>query len=61
METQELFAERDKFETTIGDLVVALTQVAEESGQSEEECYELASAAMTDILRRERKELGLIV
>ena len=46
----------DKIETTIGDLVEAITQIALESGKSEEEGYELASIAIESILRRNLKE-----
>lgn len=45
----------DQIETTIGDLVEAITQIALESGKSEEEGYELASIAIESILRRNLK------
>lgn len=50
--------EMDRVETTIGDLVEAITQIALESGKSEEEGYELASIAIESILRRNLKVLA---
>jgi hypothetical protein len=44
--------EMEKIDTTIGDLVEAITQIALESGKSEEEGYELAAVAIESILRR---------
>jgi len=42
-------------ETTIGDLVEAITEIAVESGSSEREGYELASMTIESILRRNMK------
>lgn len=42
--------------TTIGELVEAITQIALESGKTEEEGYELASMTIESILRRSSKE-----
>ena len=47
--------EMEKIDTTIGDLVEAITQIALESGKSEEEGYELAAVAIESILRRNLK------
>jgi hypothetical protein len=47
--------EMEKIDTTIGDLVEAITQIALESGKSEEEGYELAAIAIESILRRSLK------
>lgn len=44
--------EMETIDTTIGDLVEAITQIALESGKSEEEGYELAAVAIESILRR---------
>jgi hypothetical protein len=47
----------ETIDTTIGDLVEAITQIALESGKTEEEGYELASIAIESILRRNLKLL----
>jgi hypothetical protein len=47
--------EMETIDTTIGDLVEAITQIALESGKTEEEGYELASIAIESILRRNLK------
>jgi len=44
----------ETIETTIGELVELITEIALESGQSEEEGYELASMTIESILRRSR-------
>ena len=44
----------DRIETTIGDLIEAVTQIALEAGKSEAEGYQLASATLESILRRNR-------
>ena len=49
-------AEMEKIDTTIGDLVEAITQIALESGKSEEEGYELAAVAIESILRRNLRQ-----
>lgn len=43
-------------ETTIGDLIEAVTQIALETGKSEVEGYELASLTVESILRRQTEE-----
>ncbi len=50
-----------KIETTLGELVEAITQIAQQSGSSQEESYEIASMTLEDMLRnsttqRESKE-----
>ncbi len=55
MSKNRMDKEMDQIETTIGDLVEAITQIALESGKSEEEGYELASIAIESILRRNLK------
>lgn len=44
----------ETIQTTIGELVELITEIALESGQSEEEGYELASMTIESILRRTR-------
>lgn len=44
--------EIDTIETTVGELVETITQIALELGKSEQESYELASLAIESILRR---------
>ena len=44
-----------KIQTTVGELVEALTQVAIEAGNTEQEGYRLASLALTDLLKRRKK------
>ena len=46
-------------ETTFGDLVEAVTQIALEAGKTEEEGYRLASLALQDMLRRNRREFSV--
>jgi hypothetical protein len=45
----------ERFETTIGDLIEAITEIAVEAGKSEQEGYKLASATIESILRRKTK------
>lgn len=47
-------------QTTIGELVEALTQVALEDGSSDKESYELAAQTLGSILSREQIELEII-
>lgn len=47
-------------ETTVGELIEAVTQIALETGRTEEEGYELASLTLENILRRSRCDLGAI-
>lgn len=46
----------EKIQTTVGELVEALTQVAIEAGNSEQQGYELASIALAELLKRRRDE-----
>lgn len=43
-------------ETTFGDLVELITQIAMKAGDSETEGYELASAAMGDLLGQSKEQ-----
>lgn len=47
-----------KIDTTIGDLIEAITQIALESGKSEEEGYELAAITLEKILERSRNKIA---
>ena len=46
----------EKIQTTVGELVEALTQVAIEAGNTEQQGYELASIALGELLKRRRTE-----
>jgi len=45
----------ETIETTIGDLIEAITEIALEAGNSEAEGYQLASVTIESILRKNRK------
>jgi len=45
-----------RIETTIGDLVEALTEFAMQTGQPEQECYELATLALEEVLKENHAE-----
>lgn len=47
-------------ETTIGDLIEAITDIALEAGNSEAEGYQLASLAIESILRKNRRPTPLV-
>ena len=47
-------------ETTVGELIEAVTQIALETGRTEEEGYELASLTLENILRRSRHDIRAI-
>ena len=47
----------DRIETTIGDLVEAITEIALEAGKTEDEGYKLASLAIERIMRRNSRKL----
>lgn len=62
MKTADLSKPVERIETTIGELIELITQIAMEVGDSEEESYQLASMTLNDLLRRNRREhsqLGL--
>lgn len=42
----------EQVQTTIGDLIETITQIALEAGKTEAEGYELASLTLSKILRR---------
>lgn len=47
-------------ETTIGELIEAITEIALESGSTEAEGYQLASATIENILRKNRKHAEMV-
>jgi hypothetical protein len=47
-------------ETTIGDLIEAITEIALESGSSEAEGYQLASITIESILRKNRMSPAIV-
>lgn len=47
-------------ETTIGELIEAITEIALESGSTEAEGYQLASATIENILRKNRKHAEMM-
>ncbi len=49
----------EKIETTVGDLIEALTEVAQEAGKSDLESYQIASESLGRILSRNEIELDL--
>lgn len=51
----------EKIETTIGELIEAVTQIALESGRTEEEGYALASLTIENMLRRQKKDFAIFV
>lgn len=46
----------ERIDTTIGDLIEAITQIALEAGKTEEEGYQLAALTIERILKRNRLE-----
>jgi len=54
MDKQTLVYTLETIETTIGDLVEAITEIALETGKTEAEGYRLASLTIESILRRSR-------
>ena len=48
--------ELERIETTIGELVEAITQIALEGGRNEQEGYQLAALTIERILNRRRRE-----
>ena len=55
LETRLSASPGERIQTTVGELVEALTQVAIEAGNTEQEGYRLASLALADLLKRRRK------
>jgi len=51
----------DKIDTTIGELIETITQIALEAGKTEEEGYQLAALTIEKILARNHKEQALLL
>jgi hypothetical protein len=49
-------AETSTIETTIGDLIEAITDIALQAGKTEEEGYKLASFTIEKLLRDKRRK-----
>lgn len=47
----------EHIETTLGELIEAITQIALESGKTTEEGYQLASLTLTQILKSRSEEI----
>lgn len=58
MSKNQVNKEMEIIDTTIGDLVEAITQIALESGKTEEEGYTLASMAIESLLRRNMNQIA---
>jgi hypothetical protein len=61
MEKDVALTSIETIETTIGELVELITEIALETGKSEEEGFELASMTIESILRRARYSDPLLV
>lgn len=51
----------ERIETTIGDLVEAITQIALETGKTEEEGYRLAALTIEKIITQKQQRLAEII
>lgn len=49
-----------KIQTTIGDLIEAVTQIALEAGKTEQEGYKLASLTLEKIFLKNRSEVKIV-
>lgn len=49
-----------RVQTTIGDLIEVITEIALEAGKTEAEGYRLASLTIESILRKNRKHFELL-
>lgn len=56
---EQLASSVHTIQTTIGELVEALTQVASESAKTEQESYELATQTLQHILGRSEEDLEI--
>lgn len=50
-----------RVETTIGELIETITEIALESGKSEHEGYRLAALTIEKILREQQEEVGVLI
>ena len=60
METQTARGENETIETTMGDLIEALTQIALDATRTQNEAYTLTSLAITDLLRKSGKDCAAL-
>lgn len=60
MEREQSSVEIEKIETTIGELVEAITEIALEAGKTIDEGYHLASLTIESILRRAASSKPLV-
>ena len=60
METN-IIEESERVDTTIGELIATITEVALETGKSEEEGYHLASIAVEAILRKKTEKFNALM
>lgn len=51
----------DRVDTTIGELIAAITEISLEAGSSEEESYQLASITLQDILTRKAQAFSALM
>ena len=58
MKNQQVQEAVETIETTLGELIEAITQIALETGKSEAEGYSLASLTIERILERKYRRLG---
>ncbi|MCI5064204.1 hypothetical protein MRY87_00610 [bacterium] len=50
----------ESIHTTIGELVEALTQVAQEDGNTPDKSYELAAETLSSILSRQDRQIDIL-
>ena len=61
MKRTDLHESFERIDTTIGDLIEAITQIALEAGKTEEEGYQLAALTIERILRRNHLEPAMLL
>lgn len=57
---EQLKADAGRIDTTIGELIEAITEIALEAGKSEQEGYQLASLTLENILRKNIREESVL-
>lgn len=60
MKTPSQTSSPETIQTTIGDLIEAVTQIALEAGKTEQEGYRLASLTLEKIFLKNRKEVKIV-
>ena len=61
MKRTDLHESFERIDTTIGDLIEAITQIALEAGKTEEEGYQLAALTIERIIRRNRLDHAVLL